>query len=79
MRKYNDNTEKKMGLRQSVDQDYNKNKKNLNKKNGVWNELQIRIERGNTMIIKEKRWGLRQSVDQDYYKNKRNLKKKDGV
>ena len=43
---------------QSEDQDYYKNKRNLEKKDSVWKELQIRIEQGNAMIIQRKKMGV---------------------
>ena len=67
---------KKWGLRQCIDLDHDKNERNLKKKDGVWDKLQIRIERGNVMMKQKKRCGLRRSVDQDYYKNNGNLEKK---
>ena len=40
------------------DQDYYKSKRNFERKDGVWDKLQIRIERGYTMIIQKKKIGV---------------------
>ena len=49
---------KTWGLKRSVDQVYYKNNRNLEKKDGVWDELYIRIEQGNKMIIQRKKMGV---------------------